>query len=180
MTARVAPHVEKAAWDAVESRETFTTKQLRLAYPMSLAVAQEIVRRWQKLGSVSFLHRGPGGQNYYSVNQDAPRPIADLTGRSPVENMWATMKRLKSYSAIDVAAHATTPDIQVTKEQAQEYIRALLSIGYVRVLSPATKTAEALYVTTRKKLPKAPLLRRIRVIEDPNSGAIHLIERGQV
>jgi hypothetical protein len=175
---RVAPHIEKLAWEAVWTRNEFTSKQLRLAYPMSAAVAQAIIRRWLAAGQITFLRRGEYGQHYYAPVAGASLP-PDLTGRTPADNMWTAMRRQKSYTVTDIAAHATTEAVPVTTEMARDYIRSLMTAGFVRALRLATAEQEALYVTTKKSLIKAPVVRRIRVVEDPNTGAIHHLERGR-
>lgn len=174
MSSYIAPHVEMRAWDAVKARETMTTKQLRLAYPMTVRESEEIVRRWVKEGRITFVERSETGWRYYAIRADFAPPVEDR-GRSPEDNMWLSMRKLRSYSVADIVFQANSADAPVTEAMARDYIRALLAAKFIRVLRKASDNLPALYVTSKKKSVRAPILRRVRVIEDPNTGAIFLL-----
>lgn len=146
---------------------------------MTKAEAEEIARRWIKDGRISFTGKGEFGQRYFAVRADCAPPPEER-GRTAEENMWLSMRKLRSYTITDIMAHATSEDAPVTKEKAREYIRALLAAKFIRPLRKASPEREALYVTVKKKGVKAPLLRRVRVIEDPNTGKMTLLTGGDL
>jgi hypothetical protein len=83
-------------------------------------------------------------------------------------NMWRAMRMLKTFSPRDLAAHCTTPDVEVTELQARNYCRALLEVGYLRVLEKATTTRPARYRLVEDTGPQAPTIRLVPRVWDAN------------
>lgn len=90
---------------------------------------------------------------------------------TPHGNMWTAMRGMVSFSARDIAAHATTPQVEVNEIEAAEYCRALHRAGYLRAVHKAVPGRRpALYRLIRNTGPLPPRERRITGVWDDNQG----------
>ncbi|HAW49189.1 MAG TPA: hypothetical protein DCX34_18480 [Roseovarius sp.] len=126
---------------------------------------QHMLARWERAGYLE--KKGDKSRN---------RVFRAAGGRSrppcgPKEyRLWQAARGLRSFSATDLAAHASVEDGPVTPEDARAYCRMLLSVGYLRVRQKARAGERpARYTLIRDTGPKAPLKRRVTVFIDPNT-----------
>jgi len=114
------------------------------------------------------------------VGVDAPRvtgegePVEQGSGRN---QMWQAVKVLKEFDYRALAAAASTEKHPVSPEEAQTYCRHLKLAGYLVVARPAafgTKgRAERLrFIRSRNTGPRAPIVTRLKEVQDANTGAI--------
>lgn len=167
---------EAAAWECAAERGEFTIREIRHAGDMTKAQAISTVHRWEEDGAVVFVRKIERAHRLYRINPEYRRPPAPA-GRTPEENMWQAMRRLRTFSALDLASHATTGVVSVTQSQARAYLRALHLTGYVRCQRKASGDAST-FLLARDSGPFAPVLKRIRVIEDINTGEIVHLDGG--
>lgn len=163
-------------WEAIREEAEFSTLDLRTRAGLSKLQADKLMKIWMSEGAIRFV-RKEGGYRLHRATEGFSRPMP--SGRTPEDNMWAAVRRLPVFSAIDVAVHATTAVLKVTERHAQDYLQALLLAGYIRVQRTARPGVRpALYSANSGAGPLAPRVRRIRAVEDPNSGKVHIIEGG--
>ncbi|KAA2314534.1 hypothetical protein E0K93_09440 [Puniceibacterium sp. HSS470] len=104
----------------------------------------------------------------------APRLRTDgspVTQGAGIENMWRSMYMLREFTHEDIAAHATTSTVTVSRDTAKTYIYMLMRCGYLKVLRKAKpmKGQMAQYRLVRNNGPKPPQIQRVKRIYDPNS-----------
>jgi hypothetical protein len=88
-------------------------------------------------------------------------------------NLWRAMRMLQGFSPVDLAAHAATPTVAVSPEDAAAYCQTLTRAGYLRVVRKAAPPLRpAIYRLVRNTGPLPPVLRRVRAVIDGNTGQI--------
>lgn len=93
-----------------------------------------------------------------------------VTQGAGVENMWRTMQKLKEFTPRDIAAHATTDVVNVSDATAQAYCRALMAVGYLRVVEKAVAfNHQATYRLIENTGPLPPMIQRTKQVFDPNT-----------
>ena len=170
--------VSEAAWGHALRLERFGYADISHAVGISVEQATRIVRGWMKEEAVDQLQDGQAGagRSLWRCKPDFVR-IEPQRLRTPEENLWTAMRRLRSFTPTDLAAHATTETVCVDPKSASEYCRALLDTGYLsvaRLAAPAMKR-EAIYRIVDVTGPQAPTVRRVRAVVDPNTGGTRVI-----
>lgn len=165
------------AWAAALDLQEFGAAEIAQAAGTSLERAELIIRGWLVEGVVTVTQMRIGAVRQLVRIIPGQAPAARSRIRTPEENMWHALRRLRTASATDLAAHATTDTVTVTVEAASAYCRVLLAAGYLRVSRKANpKNARAaIYNLARDTGPKPPKPKRIRAVVDPNTGDTHLI-----
>ncbi len=121
------------------------------------------------------------GGPFYRLLRDtgyhAPRLKADGTpvkAGGSTQNLWNSMRRLKQFSARDLAAHSTTSHVEVPENHAKVYCSHLLAAGYLKVVQKAAPPKRAaIYRLIRDTGPVPPKTQRIHQVYDPNTGETH-------
>jgi len=101
---------------------------------------------------------------------DAPRVRRD---GSPVPEtaqtrMWRAMKILKTFSALDLVAHASLPDKAIAEGTADDYCHWLTRGGFLRALEGAPKR----WLFVKDTGAKAPQILRVKQLYDVNTGKV--------
>ena len=131
--------------------------------------ARKIVRGWKAKGLLDEVRSGHRIRSLWKVREGA-RPAAARLSRSAEMNMWTLMRQTKSFTPRDLAAVATTEDVEVTLEAAQDYCRALLGAGYLAVARKAVPgKVPAIYRLIRNTGPRPPREKRVRALIDDNT-----------
>ena len=82
------------------------------------------------------------------------------------ENMWRSMKILKTFNASFLAYHSTVGEVCVTVETAKSYIKFLHAAGYLRAL-PTSPVSWAL-LSSKNTGPLPPMVQRVKQVFDQN------------
>lgn len=182
-------------WEAIRahhlSASAFTTADLSRASKVEMGIVSEYVKCLRAAGFVGSVDSlaGIGRAVRYVLLRDngaeAPRVTRD--GR-PVkaglkqEQMWRVMRMLRGadINYRELAAHASTPEIQVDPTAANSYLQDLFGAKYLQ------RTAEgkgrgrggvpARYRLVSDTGPKPPMVTRVNGIFDPNLGQLIWIE----
>lgn len=107
------------------------------------------------------------------VGVEAPRLTAEgkpsHQGRG-TENMWRSMKALKSFDFRELANASSTATVTVPPATAKRYLHHLHDAGYLVELKPATHKTPAKYklLSSKNTGPKAPMVQRSHRVYDPN------------
>lgn len=172
VTAKNYLAMSEAAWAIALRLGEFGYNEIAVNLKISTRQAMRFVQGWLKERSIEQLSVGRGNSRCrFRVDADFVR-IEPLRLRSPVDNMWAAMRRLRSFTPSDLSAHATTETVCVDQSEAGTYCRSLLSAGYLDVVRPATPSVkrEAIYRLTNDTGPQAPVTKRVAALVDANSG----------
>ena len=143
---------------------------------VSRPIVTRAVRGWVEAGLVEvvrdtrpILHRIAAA----ALNRALP------VGRTAEDNLWSTMRGLKSFRPTDLAAHSSTDTVPVSVAAAAAYCRDLLAAEFLVVVEKAVPgRREAIYRLVRNTGPHAPQPRRVRAVVDRNAGETVLIETG--
>lgn len=111
------------------------------------------------------------------VGVEAPRVTADgapVTQGVGRDQMWRSMRVLKSFDCRALAAAASTEQHAVAVDEATTYLRLLSRAGYLRLDRKGTGRARAIYsfVRSRDTGPRAPLITRDKSVMDGNTGVV--------
>jgi hypothetical protein len=170
--------VSEAAWTKALTMDRFGYADISHAVSISIEQATRIIRGWIKEGAVDQLQDGQAGagRSLWRCKADFVR-VEPLRQRTPEENLWTAMRRLRSFAPTDLAAHATTETVSVDAKAAAEYCRALLDTGYLTVARRAAPAMqrEAIYRLVEVTGPQAPVVRRVRAVVDPNTNVTRVI-----
>ncbi|WP_172298306.1 hypothetical protein [Pseudoruegeria sp. HB172150] len=156
--------------------DEFTFYSLRDGARISLQMAQELARSWEKDGLAIVVRTGERRRKVFSMTplarrlakQQPKQPIAEHEA-TPAGNMWLVMRKMGLFSRVDVAAHATTDTVQVSEQEAGDYCRLLARGGYLRIAAKEVRgKREAMYRLIRDTGPKPPAEKRVTAIFDPN------------
>ena len=111
------------------------------------------------------------GDEFYAprVNRKG-EPVTQGLG---VEQMWRAMRRLKEFTAGDLALYATTDEVAVTLMTVKSYCTMLLACGYLTCIQKANAHRQATYRLTRDSGPLAPQIQRVKQVFDPNSKTVY-------
>lgn len=163
--------VSQAAWAKAQKLDAFGYADISHAVGISVEQATRIVRGWLREGALEEVQQPTGAARaLWRCRPDFVR-IEPLRQRTPEENMWTTIRRLGSVTPTDLAAHATTETVTVTREMATDYCRALLDAGFLTVARRAAPAMarEAIYRAVNITGIHAPIVKRVRAVYDPNT-----------
>jgi hypothetical protein len=82
------------------------------------------------------------------------------------DNMWRSMKILKTFNAHFLAIHSSVGDVSVTIDTAKSYIKMLQRAGYLRALP--TVPVSWVLLSSKNTGPHAPMVQRVKQVFDPN------------
>lgn len=156
-----------AVWTAIVAAGDagITSRELKAQTGVAEATLHHILRRWECQGYVSTQGDKARNRVFRPAVGGARRPYGPKEYR-----LWQAARGLKSFTATDLAAHASVEGGPVTREEAQAYCRMLLSVDYLRVRQKARAGERpARYKLVRDTGPRAPLKRRVTVFIDPNT-----------
>jgi hypothetical protein len=108
---------------------------------------------------------------------DAPRVRLDgtaVTLGQGNDNMWRTMRILKTFNWQDVALASSTEVVEVKAKTARAYVETLCKAGYLICISQGGAGVKAMYRLSPSKRvgAKAPQIQRGGVLYDPNIGQV--------
>lgn len=166
-------------WDAIRSAPRgFTVADLIGASGANRKTVEDYLRCLLPGGVIAAV----GETSAYELVDDrgfhAPRlnrqgqPVTQGAG---VENMWRSMRGLREFSALDLAAHSSTDTVTVSEATAKAYCSNLLRCGFLDVVRKAVPGKRAaIYRLIRNTGPKPPQIQRVKQVYDPNTRQVHL------
>ncbi|WP_127088356.1 hypothetical protein [Aquabacter cavernae] len=86
------------------------------------------------------------------------------------QQMWNAMRALASFTALELAMSASTDEVAVSPAAAKDYVRRLITAGYLKVIRPARggTPAQVRLLPSRNTGPSAPQIMRTKFVWDPN------------
>lgn len=168
-----------AAWAIACRHEQFGYAEIATGLHIGPKRAMAIVGQWEREGAIQPVPDAHSRRLMFVADRDYVR--LDKRARSPEDNLWLAMRRLRNFSPTDLAAHANTETVEVPVQKASDYCRALLAAGYLRVTrraAPAMKR-EAIYALARDTGPRPPREKRVRAVYDPNTEETRMIGGGE-
>lgn len=155
-----------SVWACIAKTEDgITSREVMEETGVAEATLHHILTRWVRDGYLETRDERARNRVFRVTRGKPRRPYGPKEYR-----LWQAARGLKTFSATDLAAHASVEDAPVTREEAHAYCRMLLSVGYVRVRQKARAGVRpARYKLVRDTGPRAPLKRRVTVFIDPNT-----------
>jgi len=134
------------------------------------------LRALVQTGHLAPLPRPEAGPGAYQLVRDtgheAPRVRLDGTeiligtGR---ERMWAVMRVLRDFTALDLAVHASVDGNVVAEREAQDFCQRISRAGFLHIVQPGRWRLNA----ARWRGPRPPQIRRDKHVVDPNTGSVY-------
>lgn len=161
-----------AIWATARRLGRFTYAQLSAEAGVSMWTVQRIVRGWQDRSMVS-AEGLLGKHRLFAVSATAPVQLPAEPVGNPRQNMWRAMQMMQAFSPADVAVHSTTDTVKVSIEDATAWCQTLARAGYLRVVRKAQPPIKAaVYRLIANTGPRPPMVRRISVVIDGNTGRV--------
>lgn len=160
------------AWSAALRLQQFVYGNISFECGLPLSTTTDLVNGWETDGKIRRIYgdkvRGRASKITFEVIPQGEVVITPEIGDA-VQQMWTTMRKVGSFTPFDLVATCSVP---VTHEAAATYCRTLLNAGYLRVVQKAVPPSRpATYRLINQTGIKAPRLRRIACIVDPNLGS---------
>lgn len=171
-------------WAVIRRLKTFTGPQLQgeLKGFVPLNTIRSYLQGLEMAGYIEFSgtrkNKTSGGtvNCYKLINNcgvEAPRVRKD---GSPVlqgiwrEQLWRTMKILKTFSFRELAIASSTEEHGVKESDTRRYVQFLHQAGYVNLINKETTTTPVRYRFNPRKDtgPKPPQVQRLKTLYDPN------------
>lgn len=158
-------------WQCMRMLKVFTIADITNSSAMRPDSAHEYVRALVRAGYVAVKER-PAARfvlTQYILIKDAPtaprvrKNGAEVTAGRGQENMWRSMRLLKDFSAVDIAATASAGGVKVSLSAARSYCARLCKAGYLHGKQGRFKFIPSMYTG-----PGAPMIQRNKQVYDPN------------
>ncbi len=176
------PRGNQAYWEIIRELRTFTITDIEQRCNVLRNTIGDYVRRLARAGVIVAEGKRDKTIIYRLVTDqpDAPAVRRDGSLTMPQglgqEQMWRTMKMLKTFDAAELAASASTDTVGVSLETAKTYVSHLLRAGYLIVVVPAKPgykpgTGNPARYRLRPDMitgPLAPQIQRTDWVWDPN------------
>jgi hypothetical protein len=167
--------IEEAAWALALRLPQFGYVEISTQLAIGAEFATAIVRGWVKAGLLDIVRDGHRVRRLWKVREGAERPLPKVA-RTPEDNLWTAMRKLRSFTARDLSAHATTDRVIAPMDLAHGYCRSLLAADYLRVERKSGPGGrEAIYRLCRDTGPLPPRERRVRAVVDENTDETRVI-----
>ena len=192
LTVRV-PRGHQGFWEIIRDLKTFRVSDVDQRSNVHKATVRDFIKRLLKGGYIEAVAEDDDGTVHYRLVKDqaeAPRLRRDGSPAADVglgqDHMWRAMKMLGSFTARDLAIHASTDDVQVRLNTAASYIKHLHRAGYLAIQQaakpghrPGAGTV-AVYrlIPTMISGPLAPQVMRSEWVWDPNTKQVRGPEAG--
>ena len=180
-----APTGREAVWAAMHNEGPSTIQDLSRLTGLETSTIRDYLSGLQKAGIVGLAgHKdSPLAEGatriVYAITRDlgvdAPRVRKDGTLLLPSgrTRMWRSMRILGESPIKDLAVAASLPEAPVTDSEALYYCRHLVNGRYlVQKTTGAKKLVRFQLLPSRYTGPKAPMIRRVRELYDPNTGKV--------
>lgn len=167
--------VGQALREKARSLGEFTFAELLATGVAARVITARQLKVWSEAGEVTKIKERPATYRFKD-HPNAPdvRETGSLRG-----NLWSTLRRLRTCTPSDLAAHATTTAHPADIEDAQAFLGSLLRAGYLRCDRTARPgIREAVYRLIRNTGPLVPVLRRTTIMVDPNLGEVTYVAGG--
>lgn len=157
-------------WARAKELGEFQSTDLMVAAGVGPSVVHRHISIWEEKGLIEVIRKDPSGR-VFRVIQDGPAIPQHRVVETPFGNMWRAMRMMREFSPIDLAAHSTTETVKVSEDEALDYCGSLARAGYLRVTKRHDDPKMARYRLVRNTGPKPPRERRVRGVEDENTGS---------
>lgn len=159
------------AWSEAKRRGQFCLAELAVASGAADRWISHWAHGWEAEGKVRLI---AGSAKSRTKLRFEVMPEAELKTEmrgDATEQMWTVMRKSgQGFTPTDLVAQIA---VEASIEAARAYCHALLSAGYLRcALKAVPKRREAVYRLVESTGVKAPRLKRLRCMVDPNSGRI--------
>ena len=173
-----APTDREKMWAAIRQERRFTKcKIAELAGCNNFQVKDYLLG----LMAAGFVARIESLSRHLSVYElvrdtgvDAPRVRKDgtLLPLGSRARIWATMRILKTFTAMELVNAASLPEAPITRAEALRYCRWLTLGGYLAESGLGSPDTQWTFIPARFTGAKAPQILRFQRLFDPNTGAV--------
>lgn len=159
------------AWSEAERLGQYTHAALAVVAGVTDRWISVWSQEWEAEGKVRCIDGAGPGRTRKRYEVVAPGEIVVPMIGDATDQMWTVMRKSpQGFTPTDLIAQIA---VEASIEDARAYCHSLLAGGYLRCVAKAVpKRREAVYRLVSITGVKAPRLRRLRCIVDPNSGRI--------
>jgi hypothetical protein len=170
----------EAAWLAALRLQQFVYANISYEVSTTVAHATHIVKGWEAAGKVRRIatpQYGRASKITFEVIPEGEIRVLPAPGDA-YDQMWTSMRKIGGFSPVDLASMCSVP---VTVEEAAAYCRMLLTAGYLKVVQKAAPpNRPAIYRLINATGVRAPRVRRVACIVDPNRGTTLPLSEAQL
>ena len=163
-----------ALWAAIRRLREFRVCEVRDDARVNNATTRDYLAG---LLAAGYLSRDGGVYTLVrDVGVEPPRVTRDgrpTRNGAASEAMWRAMRILRGFTARELAAHCSTPEVPISDIYARDYCRFLARAGYLR-----SHDGRYQMVPGRATGPRAPQIQRVKQVWDPHERRVVWPVRG--
>lgn len=158
-------HARQQIWDCIRELKVFIRPDLRLVSEVNPFQVKDYISSLEKAGFIKVINKRENFKVYKLVKDKgitAPRVRRDGTEPPmPInQKIWQAMKMLKKFGYKDI--EVAVPD--TTFQNVKNYVKAMEKAGFLKRL----KAGRYLFIAEAHII-KAPIIRRVKEVYDPNT-----------
>lgn len=167
---------QSATWAQIRAQKTFTVRSINDEVGAHRTTVFDYIRRLIAGGYVEIEKEVNGAAHFILVRDAGVHPPRLRRDGTPVQqgsgtqNIWRSMRMLKTFTPADLVIHSTTDTVEVQLATAKKYCAMLLKAGYLRVLEKAVPGGkrQARYRLIRDSGPLPPQIQSVKQVYDQN------------
>lgn len=173
----------EAIWSHIRQKgsEHFTLTDIDKLTNAKRQTVRDYLMRLVRAGFVERLENKRGDEWVYKAVKrplKAPRIRRDggiVKQGAGRDQMWRTMKMLRTFTAKDLAISASTEEVRIKVTSAEDYLKFLCRAGYLKISTPhkdgypdTSRKATYRFIESKNTGPAAPMIQRVKRVYDPN------------
>ncbi|MGH1416868.1 MAG: hypothetical protein ACRBB0_25515 [Pelagimonas sp.] len=136
-------------------------------------MAEIYVRRWFTNGWIELVKK-EGHRKIYGHAGKREAPVVPGQEKTPEAAMWKVMNRYTTFTPVDLKAMVEVAGFEIELQACRNYCRQLLAAEFLRVREQGIHgIREFTYQLINQTGLKAPIVRQVAGVLDPNTGKFH-------
>ncbi|MBP0483967.1 hypothetical protein [Sagittula salina] len=170
-----------AAMSTVLTMDEWTLPDLIRNLRLPEGTAQRYITYWLAEGLIVITRKEANRRYFIAAARRETLGASPAPAATPEANMWRSMRYLQHFTHLDIAMHSNAGGVEISRGKARAYCLALFEAGFLKVRGQAVPgKQETHYQLVRNTGPNAPVVERVTVVADSNSGERWLAGAKQV
>lgn len=176
---------QQIMWETMNQKPQFTYYDIWAVVDNRKDVTREYILRLLKAGYIEQIGIDDKTKIYKVAQKARYAPAIRRDGSETKsvdknQRMWRAMQVQKQFTYLDIAGYSGANDAT-----AKRYVGYLYKAGYLKLVTPcsndSTKNIKAVYSLkqSRNTGPLSPQIKRIRVVQDANTGDVYDVRGGK-
>ncbi|MGR3433520.1 MAG: hypothetical protein ACU0CO_01325 [Shimia sp.] len=164
------------ARDAANRLGRFDIRELAREAKLATPGASFALRRLAETGDVERLPGSSRGGRWAITDMSRLVSLQAAAAQTVEGHIWTVICILRTFTVDDVVASLASTQKPVSRKVAQKYCTALAEAKIIAVQRKAARGRPAFYSVRQRTGPLPPVIRRVPLLYDPNTGTYHGVE----